>query len=80
MDVEVRKSIDVQKKKKRIQLGNIQNKEQNKRLYRKENRKRKTQQNKSGGLRRLQLPNSFLLFLSREISFTWHDKYQRQPS
>lgn len=52
------------KKKETNSIGEYTEQETDKRLYRKK-KKRETKQNKSGGLGRLQLPNSFLLFLSR---------------
>lgn len=66
MDVKMRKANDIQKKKKkRIQLGNIQDKRQTN-DYTERRRNEKHNKTNLGGLRRLQLPNSFLLFLSRE--------------
>lgn len=62
MDVKMRKAIDIQtkKKKKRIQLGNIQNKEQNKRLYRTGNEKHnKTNLGDSGDYNYRILSSSF---------------------
>lgn len=80
MDVEVRKSIDVQKKKETNSIGEYTEQRTKQTTIQKREQETKNTTKQIWGTQEITITEFFPPLFVKGKSFTWHDKYQRQPS